>query len=101
MTRAERNIVIRPMVHVIVIKMLSDRSVNVAKLIIMVLNLVVVVLLVIVLWLRIVHNVMIKPVNVDVNQVLQDVNVIDAYQAIGIILPRDVCVSKLSHLCRC
>ena len=43
--------------------------------------------------LRTVLNVMIKPVNVDANQVLQDVNVIDACQAIGITRPRDVCVS--------
>lgn len=101
MTRAEQNIVIRPMVHVTVIKMLSDQSVIVAKLIIMVSKLVVVVLLVIVLWLQIAHNVTIKAVNVDANQVLQDVSVIDACQVIGTILLKDVCVRTLNSLYRC
>lgn len=91
--RAEPNIVIQPMVHAIVGQMLLDQSAIDAKPIIMVSKLVVDVPLVIALLLRIVHNVMIKPVNVDANQVLTDVNAINAYQDIGTIHPRDVYVS--------
>lgn len=95
MTNSERRTVTHSVEHAIVTPMLLDRSVIVANPITMDSNQVVVVRLAIALLHRTAHNVTIILVNVDANQVLLDVSVIAAYQAIGITLLKDAYVSSL------